>query len=80
MSVWEALGKLGEMKEYETALLGHPDMDPGMPLVDHCLQTAEACRLAHPNNDWLHLVGLIHSLGKLLGHPECVFSPIEETV
>ncbi len=70
MTVWEALGKLGELREYESALLGPPDTDPSMSLVEHCLQTAEACRLAHPTCDWLHLVGLIHSLGKLLGHAE----------
>lgn len=33
------------------------------------LQVAELCRLAFPDRDWLHLVGLIHGLGKLLAHP-----------
>lgn len=37
-------------------------------LLDHAFQTAERCRLAHPEAPWLHLVGLIHGLGKLLAH------------
>ena len=40
-----------------------------MPLLEHAFQTAEACRLAHPEAEWLHLVGLLHGLGKLLAHP-----------
>ena len=27
-------------------------------------------RLAHPDQPWLHLVGLLHSLGKLLAHAD----------
>lgn len=32
-------------------------------------------RLAYPEHDWLHLVGLLHSLGKLLGHPKVAAEP-----
>jgi len=32
------------------------------------LQVAELCRLTFPDKPWLHLVGLIHGLGKLLAH------------
>ena len=71
MTVWEALEMLGSLREYETALLAQPGTDPAMPLLEHCFQTAEACRVAYPQEDWLHLVGLIHSLGKLLGHSRC---------
>lgn len=70
MDVWEALDTLNELREYETALMAAPasSLDPDMPLRDHALQTAELCRLAHPDKDWLHLVGLVHGLGKLLAH------------
>ena len=72
MGVWDALELLNGLREYETALLGQPGLDPNMPLLDHCFQTAEACRLVYPQDDWLHLVGLLHSLGKLLASPRCV--------
>jgi inositol oxygenase len=75
MDVWQALGMLGELREYESALYDTPDLDPGMPLVEHAFQTAEACRLAYPEHDWLHLVGLLHSLGKLLGHRKVAVEP-----
>ena len=29
----------------------------------------QACRLAHPDAEWLQLAGLLHGLGKLLAHP-----------
>ena len=44
MDPWTALGMLSELREYETALYDSPDLDPGMPLVEHAFQTAEACR------------------------------------
>lgn len=69
LSVWEALGLLGELPEYETALLADGVPPPEqMGLVEHAFQTAELCRLAHPELEWLPLVGLIHGLGKLLAH------------
>lgn len=40
--------------------------------LEHAFQTAEILREAHPKDDWLHLVGLIHGLGKLLRHAEYV--------
>lgn len=72
MSVWEALGMLGTLREYETALLQEEGTDADLPLVVHAMQTAENCRAAFPDLDWLHLVGLIHSLGKVLAHKQCV--------
>lgn len=44
LDVWEALDLLGTLREYEMALLGDDDCDTSMPLNDHALQTAEACR------------------------------------
>ncbi len=69
MDMWQALECLNELREYEAALMaGRMQVDPDMPLREHALQTAELCRLAHPDKDWLHLVGLLHGLGKLLAH------------
>ena len=44
LGVWDALGALDTLREYETALLGDDDCDPTMSLMEHALQTAEACR------------------------------------
>ena len=68
LDVWQALGLCNELREFEAALHGDAAADAGMPLLDHALQTAEACRLAFPQNDWMALVGLLHGLGKLLAH------------
>ncbi|BDA44886.1 probable inositol oxygenase 1 at C-terminar half [Coccomyxa sp. Obi] len=68
MGIWEALELLGNLREYETALMEEEGTDADMPLTEHAMMTAEACRAAFPDLDWLHLVGLIHSLGKLLAH------------
>lgn len=68
LDVWEALDTLDSLREFETALFGDDDRDAAMTLQEHALQTAEACRLAYPDQEWLHVVGLIHDLGKLLAH------------
>lgn len=41
-------------------------------IAGRCIQVVGCCccRLAYPEEDWLHLVGLIHDLGKLLAHRE----------
>lgn len=72
MGIWEALELLGGLREYETALMEEEGTDADMPLPEHAAMTAEACRAAFPDLDWLHLVGLIHSLGKLLAHKRCL--------
>lgn len=73
--VWDALNLLDTLREYETPLLQSaaaapvPDSpDSAISLLDHALYAAEACRAAFPDHDWLHLAGLLHSLGKLLAH------------
>lgn len=71
LGVWDALELLGTLREYETALLEEEGLDPTLALHEHAGQTAEACRAAFPDLDWLHLVGLLHSLGKLLAHKRC---------
>lgn len=81
MSVWDALERVNQLREYEAALLkGTPEnggaaageggiqLDPDMPMMEHALQTAEAFRLEYPGIEWAGLVGLLHPLGKLLAH------------
>ncbi|KAL3825224.1 hypothetical protein ACJIZ3_021253 [Penstemon smallii] len=59
MSIWECCELLNEVVDDSD-----PDLDE--PQIEHLLQTAEAIRKDHPNQDWLHLTALIHDLGKVL--------------
>jgi len=63
MSIWEAISKLDD-------LVDESDPDADFPQIYHALQTAESLRKAYPDKDWLHLIGLIHDLGKILALPE----------
>lgn len=58
MTVKEALLKLNE-------LIDESDPDSDLPNIVHAFQTAEKIRAEHPNEDWFHLTGLIHDLGKV---------------
>ncbi|RZS15685.1 hypothetical protein BHM03_00047576 [Ensete ventricosum] len=62
MSIWECIELLNELVDESD-----PDLDE--PQIEHLLQTAEAIRKDYPDEDWLHLTGLIHDLGKVLLHP-----------
>ncbi|VVA99624.1 unnamed protein product [Arabis nemorensis] len=62
MSIWECCELLNEFIDESD-----PDLDE--PQLEHLLQTAEAIRKDYPDEDWLHLTGLIHDLGKVLLHP-----------
>ncbi|XP_057837827.1 probable inositol oxygenase [Cryptomeria japonica] len=62
MSIWECCELLNEFVDESD-----PDLEE--PQIEHLLQTAEAIRKDYPNEDWLHLTGLIHDLGKVLLHP-----------
>ncbi|KAL3535669.1 hypothetical protein ACH5RR_004130 [Cinchona calisaya] len=62
MSIWECCELLNGVVDDSD-----PDLDE--PQIEHLLQTAEAIRKDYPNEDWLHLTGLIHDLGKVLLHP-----------
>uniref|UniRef100_A0A3Q7IQI7 Inositol oxygenase n=1 Tax=Solanum lycopersicum TaxID=4081 RepID=A0A3Q7IQI7_SOLLC len=55
MSIWECCELLNEVVDDSD-----PDLDE--PQIEHLLQTAEAIRKDYPNEDWLHLTGLIHGL------------------
>ncbi|RWW82825.1 hypothetical protein BHE74_00008685 [Ensete ventricosum] len=57
MSIWECIELLNEFVDESD-----PDLDE--PQIEHLLQTAEAIRKDYPNEDWLHLTGLIHALHK----------------
>nr|UAD82037.1 myo-inositol oxygenase [Trebouxia lynnae] len=68
LGIWEALQHLDSLDE-QRSIVATAAEEPHMSLFDHAIQTAELCRLAHPQQDWLHLVGLIHGLGKLMALP-----------
>lgn len=59
MSIWECCELLNDVVDESD-----PDLDE--PQIEHLLQTAEAIRKDYPNEEWLHLTGLIHDLGKVL--------------
>jgi len=63
LSVWETIKLLDSVKDESD-----PDLD--LPQIVHAFQTAENLRKRYPDKDWLHLVGLIHDLGKVLILPE----------
>jgi inositol oxygenase len=46
------------------------DPDTRRSQIVHAIQTGEACRKARPDDDWFHLTGFIHDLGKILAHPK----------
>jgi inositol oxygenase len=49
-------------------IIDESDPDTKQPQIIHALQTAEACRKHRPNDDWFHLAGFLHDLGKILTH------------
>lgn len=53
MSIWECCELLNDVVDESD-----PDLDE--PQIEHLLQTAEAIRKDYPDEDWLHLTGLIH--------------------
>jgi inositol oxygenase len=62
MSVWDVFQLLSDIDDGS-------DPDTELPQVEHAFQTAEALRALYPDEDWLHLTGLIHDLGKVLKDP-----------
>lgn len=47
-------------------LIDESDPDSDLPNIVHAFQTAERIRQVHPEQDWFHLTGLIHDLGKVM--------------
>ena len=62
MTIWQSMDLLN-------SLIDESDPDTNLPQNIHAFQTAESLRVSYPQLDWLHLVGLIHDLGKILSHP-----------
>lgn len=63
MTIWDAIHKLDNIIDESD-----PDLDSSQ--IIHAFQTAEGLRKRFPEYDWLHLIGLIHDLGKVLLLPE----------
>ncbi|KAI8847886.1 inositol oxygenase [Chytridium lagenaria] len=59
MGCWDAL-------EYLDRVVDDSDPDTSLTQIQHAVQSAEAARRKYPEWDWLHLVTLIHDLGKIL--------------
>ena len=59
LTIMEALVKLN-------SLIDESDPDSDLPNIVHAFQTAERIRAEHPDQDWFHLTGLIHDLGKVM--------------
>ncbi|CAG7724884.1 unnamed protein product, partial [Allacma fusca] len=58
-NIMDALDKLND-------LVDESDPDVDIPNIVHAFQTAERIRVDHPDQDWFHLTGLIHDLGKIM--------------
>lgn len=61
MTIKDALELLSQIQD-------DSDPDTSLPNIVHAYQTAEQLRKKFPNDDWLHLTGLIHDVGKILIH------------
>jgi len=56
-----------EALEYLADFVDESDPDAQFANSFHAYQTAEAIRAEYPEEDWFHLTGLIHDLGKVMG-------------
>jgi len=62
-----------EALHFLNQLVDESDPDVDIPNIVHAFQTAERIRQKHPDEDWFHLTGLIHDLGKVMalcGEPQ----------
>jgi inositol oxygenase len=59
-----------EMIDILDSLVDESDPDNDLPNSIHDFQTAERIRQQWPDQDWFHLVGLLHDIGKVLACPE----------
>ena len=62
----KALYTIKEALDMLDTLVDESDPDVHVGNNIHAFQTAERLRKDYPDDDWLHLVGLIHDLGKIL--------------
>uniref|UniRef100_A0A8C4R3M8 Inositol oxygenase n=1 Tax=Eptatretus burgeri TaxID=7764 RepID=A0A8C4R3M8_EPTBU len=73
MTIMEAVGLMDK-------LVDESDPDLNIPNSVHGYQTADAIREVYPQQDWFHLIGLLHDLGKVLalwGEPQVWSSLIQ---
>jgi inositol oxygenase len=70
MSMWDAVLMLNE-------LVDDSDPDTEHAQIVHLLQTGESLRQMWPGEEyeWLHLVGFLHDVGKVLAHPSLYNQP-----
>jgi len=73
LSIFEVISLLDE-------IVDKSDPDTSKTQTVHALQAGEACRKARPEDDWFHLTGFIHDLGKILTHPNMHNLPQWSTV
>jgi len=62
-----------EALHFLNRLVDESDPDVDIPNIVHAFQTAERIRQMHPDEDWFHLTGLVHDLGKVMalcGEPQ----------
>jgi len=62
-----------QMLDLLNELIDESDPDLDLPNIVHAFQTAERIRKDFPKDDWFHLIGLIHDLGKIMaffGEPQ----------
>jgi inositol oxygenase len=62
LNIFEVISLLDE-------IIDKSDPDLSKKQIVHALQAGEACRKARPEDDWFHLIGFVHDLGKILTHP-----------
>eukprot|EP01092_Planopodium_desertum_P003147 TRINITY_DN1538_c0_g1_i1.p1 TRINITY_DN1538_c0_g1~~TRINITY_DN1538_c0_g1_i1.p1 ORF type:complete len:275 (-),score=62.13 TRINITY_DN1538_c0_g1_i1:105-929(-) len=59
MTMWEVVERLD-------SFVDESDPDISLGQSHHAYQTAEVLRKKYPADDWIHLIGFIHDLGKVL--------------
>jgi inositol oxygenase len=57
-----------EVIRLQDEIIDESDPDTKRPQIIHALQAGQACRKARPDDDWFHLTGFIHDLGKVVAH------------
>jgi len=72
-------GTVMEALEQLNHLIDESDPDSDLPNIVHAFQTAERIRQAHPQEDWFHLTGLIHDLGKVMAYHEPQWAVVGDT-
>jgi len=67
-SIMECARKLNEV-------IDESDPDTNKSQIYHLIQTGERARQLYPDLKWMHLVGFLHDLGKILSHKDLFGEP-----